>query len=74
MFYTISQNAYCNVIPLEMSISRINKMSNCLFGIDILNMYAERKIAEKTQIFITEFSSNGFFWAQIKEELVRILD
>ena len=63
-------NKYINILPPEMDIKRINRMCRTIFGIDIIPMYSERNIFDKKSILITEFCSNGFFWAQFEDELV----
>ncbi len=56
-----------------MNFDFLNEMSKKIFGIDILYTYLERKLKEKKTIVISEFASDGFFWAQYLDELVILI-
>jgi hypothetical protein len=43
-----------------------------IFGVHILEIYEDRKLAEAKSIIITDFASNGFFWAQFEHEAVTL--
>ena len=53
-----------------MEFNRLNKMCKTIFGIPILPIYEERKLAKNSTIMVTELCSNGFFFAQFEDELV----
>ena len=48
----------------------ISQMSETVFGVDLLEIYLDRNIFETKALILSDFASNGFFWAQIKDELL----
>jgi len=66
----VSDEFYCNLIPEEMNWKRLLHIYFEIFGVHILEIYEDRKLAEAKSIMITDFASNGFFWAQFENEAV----
>ena len=54
-----------------MKLEKLTKINEAIFGVDALTVYEERLIQPSMRILISDFASNGFFWAQVVDELVR---
>jgi hypothetical protein len=65
----VSIDQYKNKIPKEMDYNRLKRVNIELFGVDTLEIYKERNLKEINSILISDFSSDGFFWAQIEDEI-----
>lgn len=61
---------YSDILPEEMGNKLLSKMSETVFGVDLLEIYLDRSIFETRAVIISDFSSNGFFWAQSEDELM----
>jgi len=68
-YASVSFKNYCNVIPDEMKLGKLNRINEATFGVDALTVYEERDIQPSKRILISDFASNGFFWAQLEDEL-----
>lgn len=67
---TINNGIYESVIPSEMHAKYLNEIYEAVFGVDIMEIYLNRNVFEAKSIIISDFSTNGFFWAQVEEEIV----
>jgi hypothetical protein len=55
---------------------RADKLEECYykcFGVSVIDIYLERNLFDMKRIMITDFSSFGFFWAQMEEEFVYLM-
>lgn len=65
----VDDAVYVNVIPEEMRNDLLNEISYEIFGCQSIEILLSRFIFHKPlKILITDFASNGFFWAQVDEE------
>lgn len=67
---TVAGTDYLDILPKEMGTKLLSEMSETVFGVDFLEIYLERSIFETRAVIISDFSSNGFFWAQSEDELM----
>ena len=67
---TTSDEPYKNRIPKDMDPNYLNDVYKIVFGVELIEIYLERNIFEAKSLIISDFSKNGFFWAQIEEEAV----
>lgn len=70
---TISYDVYKDRIPEEMNVKYLDDIYETIFGVDIMEIYLNRNVFEAKSILLSDFASNGFFWAQIEEEAVKII-
>jgi hypothetical protein len=68
---TVSDEDYCNVIPEDMSYSKLNTIYYEVFGVGPTEIVLTRNLFDSKKIIITDFASNGFFWAQLQQEAVK---
>ncbi len=56
-----------------MNTKYLNEIYGKVFGVDVMEIYLDRNIFETDILIITDYSENGFFWAQVKDEKVNLL-
>lgn len=54
-----------------MKSEKLNKIYFEVFGMETMDIYLSRDIFSTKSILISDFSSNGFFWAQNEDEGVK---
>lgn len=64
----VSNELYVDIMPDDMKSDRLNKIYLEVFGIETMDIYLSRSIFNAKTLLISDFSSNGFFWAQTEEE------
>lgn len=68
-FKTVSNILYDGRIPEEMSFARMDRMSETVFGVDIMEIYLDRDMFEVKTVVLSDFSTDGFFWVQAEKEI-----
>lgn len=65
---TTSYELYKNIIPEEMTIKYLNEIYETIFGVELIEIYLDRNVFEAKSILVSDFATDGFFWAQNEEE------
>ena len=69
----VDDEDYDGLIPKEMEFKFLSKIYFDTFGVDVIDIFLSRKIIDAKSIVISDFATNGFFWAQLEEEAVSYL-
>lgn len=69
----VRNELYLDLIPEDMKNEKLNEIYFQVFGMETMDIYLSREIFNTKSILISDFSSNGFFWAQNENEGVKLI-